>query len=156
MGFHEALPGSLRDQRMRLQACGMSQIWPTQKIEKISSHLPWSWGRWEIRNIRVSRMGTEEVKYENGFLDPFLGKKNVERISKSGFFFLTNVIFFLFEEYHLDNLSSSFCLLLTIRLTWNAYKTKKQKASWSGRSKKDLVFVLYHHLLGPENSVDRA
>lgn len=62
-------------------------------------------------------MGTEEVKYENGFLDPFLGKKNVERISKSGFFFLTNVIFFLFEEYHLDNLSSSFCLLLTIRLT---------------------------------------
>lgn len=57
---------------------GMVQVCPNRKMERKNTFLSWSWGRWEIRTMRVSRMGTEDVEYENGFSDHFLKKKSRE------------------------------------------------------------------------------
>lgn len=45
----------------------MIQIWPNQKADDIPFHLPDLEGDEKIR-IRTSGMGTEGVKYANGFL----------------------------------------------------------------------------------------
>lgn len=147
---NQSLPGSSEIRAWNDRHEGMVQICPNRKMERKNTFLSWSWGRWEIRTMRVSRMGTEDVEYENGFSDHFLKKKSREfpkvAFSSSQMCFSS----FLRKKYHLSNLSSSFYPLLTTHLIWHAYKTKKQKASWSGRSEKYRLLPL---LRGPENTV---
>lgn len=59
-------------------------------------------------------MRIEEVECKNGSLGPFLEKKKVQRVSKSGFplLFEEYVFLFLCEEYHLSSLSSFVCFPL--------------------------------------------
>lgn len=97
------------------------------------------------------KKGTEEGEYEHDFLEPLLGEQKKSSISKNDLFLFTEVLFFLMEKYHLHDRSSSFLFSpyysFDLRCLWH----RKQRASRSGKSEKDLGFVCYCRLPGPES-----
>lgn len=125
----------------------MIPTWLNQKIvrKKFSVHLSWSCEGWEIRRIRASKIGTEGVEYENVLLDPFLKKKKKSPEFPEVALSSSQICFSSFWRHViLIILVHPLDPLLTIHLIWDVCKSKKQKASWLGTSKKDLVFVCYH------------
>lgn len=119
MGLDQGVPGAQKSGCKILGKKEWSRFGP---IRRQRTYLSWSWGTWE-RKTQSLKYRTKHGKYAGGFRDAFLKRRSPEVAFSSSHFL------FLFQIYQLSNLSSSFYLLLTIHLMWDAYETQKQKAS---------------------------
>lgn len=110
------------------EVVGMIQIWPNQKRGRKNIFPSFLILR-EIGNKKNQGLKNEDWEHRIGTWLPraFLEKNKKFSFPKVTFFLFTNVIFFLIEKYHLNNLGSFFYPLLTIHLIWDAYDTRSRK-----------------------------
>lgn len=125
----------------------MIQIWPNQKRERkniFPSFLIWR----EIGNKK--NQGLENVEYECGFLEPFLGEKKSSEFPQSAFFSSSQVCFSSLLRNSISIILVHPFILSLLFIWFEMLRTQEAESILMRKDEKDLSFVCYCRLPSPE------